>query len=56
MRVKVLANNVTISRSRIAAADYYTVNTSDPPTTTPASCSPTTSSTGSATPPTPASL
>lgn len=32
MCVKVIANNVTISRSRIACASYYTVNVSDPPT------------------------
>jgi hypothetical protein len=32
MTVKVNANNVTIKRSRIAAAGYYTVNVSDPPT------------------------
>lgn len=32
MCVKVMANNVTIQRSRIACASYYTVNVSDPPT------------------------
>lgn len=31
MCVKVMANNVTIKRSRIACSGYYTVNTSDPP-------------------------
>lgn len=32
MCVKVMANNVTIKRSRISCASYYTVNVSDPPT------------------------
>lgn len=32
MCVKVMANNVTIKRSKIACASYYTVNVSDPPT------------------------
>lgn len=31
MCVKVLANKVTIKRSKIACASFYTVNTSDPP-------------------------
>jgi hypothetical protein len=31
MCVKVMANNVTIKRSRISCASYYTVNVSDPP-------------------------
>ena len=29
--IKVMADNVTIKRSRIACASYYTVNVSDPP-------------------------
>lgn len=32
MCVKVLASNVTFTRSRIACASYYTINVSDPPT------------------------
>jgi hypothetical protein len=32
MCVKVMANNVTIKRSLISCASYYTVNVSDPPT------------------------
>ena len=32
MCVKIMANNVTIKRSRISCASYYTINTSDPPT------------------------
>lgn len=32
MCVKVIADNVTIKRSKIACASFYTVNTSDPPT------------------------
>lgn len=30
--VKVMANNVTFKRTRIAASGYYTINVSDPPT------------------------
>ena len=32
MCVKVVANDVTIKRSRIGCSSFYTINTSDPPT------------------------